>query len=347
LKILALAGAGFLFLALDVLLLALVVLPLAASTRQSPGNAAPAAAQSAELALLLPTLDPRTPWLIFPSTLEPTTTLTSTENAGLLQGIPAPGTRSKTERTAHHSSTLLPVTPATEMVTASPRSSLSRPTVSASPTAKAPALVTTPTATGGPAAMPLLPTDAGDAISPVETPRSSETSVAGASETATAPTETPSATPTATPVPTAPATLDDLPDFETFVRTYRNTIAGQPFDVVSLGVDRTDAALPSFVLQVAGTDAKDVFAAQSPADVIDYGHGFLDDARRYLGGAYCAVAVESTYQTTSTDACSSVPTWCRVGAQDPTTNTWEVTWTYVRGSFTGGSDTLQSWNSGS
>jgi hypothetical protein len=115
---------------------------------------------------------------------------------------------------------------------------------------------------------------------------------------------------------------------------------------VSLGVDRTDATLPRFVLEVAGGEEGSVFGSQPATDLTDYGRGFLEDAQRYLGGAYCAVAVESTYQTSDSGICSSAPDWCRLGAQDPTTNTWDVTWTYVRGSFTDGSYAIEAWNTG-
>ena len=150
-----------------------------------------------------------------------------------------------------------------------------------------------------------------------------------------------------TPLPPAPSgTFDDLPDFETYERIYRNTIAGQPFDIVSLTLDMTNGAIPRFVLEVAGSETQDVFAAQPATDVLDYGRRLLDDAKSYLGDEYCGIAVESTYKTSNRDACLNTPAWCQVGAYDQATNTWTVTWTYVRGSYTGGPYTLEVWNNG-
>jgi hypothetical protein len=133
-------------------------------------------------------------------------------------------------------------------------------------------------------------------------------------------------------------------DFETYLREHRNTIAGQPVEIMSLTMDMTNRALPRFVLEVAGSEANSVFASQPAADVLDYGRRLLDDAKRYLGGEHCAVAVERTYYTSNSDACSNAPAWCRLGAYDQATNTWTVTWTYVRGSFTGEPDTIEAWN---
>jgi hypothetical protein len=353
LKVLALVGAGLVFLVVDVLLLTLIVIPLAASTRTGPTGAAAGATKGAELALVLPTRDPRTPWptrrptltatpwLVSPSTPEPPPATPVPAESTLAPATPVPA-----ESSALPQPTLAPATSPQTGSTAPPRSSLAAATPSHSPKTGASALVTSPTPTLRPVAMPSFTPDAGAGL-PAETPEPAETPVNASTETpTTVPDETTTATPSVTPPPTPPDTLDDLPDFETFMRNYRNTIAGQPFDVVSLGVDRTNAALPRFVLEVAATEMKDIFAAQSATDLVDYGRRFLDDAQRYLGGAYSAVAVKSTYKTSNSGACASTPAWCDIGAHDEATNTWDVTWTYVRGSYTGGPNTVEAWNTG-
>ena len=87
-----------------------------------------------------------------------------------------------------------------------------------------------------------------------------------------------------------------------------------------------------------------MFGAQPATDVLAYGRTLLDDVKRYIGNEPCEVAVESTFATSSTDACADAPDWCSVGAQDPSTDTWSVTWTYVRGSYAEGVDTVEAWN---
>jgi hypothetical protein len=341
-KLLALAGAAFVLLIVDVLVLMLIVMPLVATTRTVPSVTLARPTGSGGLALLLPTRDPRAPW--------PTATPAQTVPAWqTLPPTPEPPPATSVQAPAGSTppqSTLLPATPEPRGTTALPRSTLAsaaprsvsvESTVlpeTPSPSAKTSgsALVTTPTPIQQPASMP--------AITPT-------ISAGPPSEIPTTVTETPTATPAETPLPpTVPATLDDLPDFETYMRTYRNAIAGQTLDIVSLTVDRTNDAVPRFVLHVAGSEANSVFAAQSAADVLDYGSGFLDDAKRYLGGAYCDIAVESAYSATNSEACSQAPAWCELGPHDQATNTWTVTWTYVRGTFTGGAYAVEAWNMG-
>jgi hypothetical protein len=249
-------------------------------------------------------------------------------------------------------STLAPVMPVQAEKTMLPQSTVAPATPVPPVEASHSAAVTTPTPSvqlaGTATIAPSANADPRAAApEPLETPEPSKPPVSTPGETpVVAPTETPTATPSATPPPAPPDTLDDLPDFETFLRQNRNIIAGQSFNVVSLGVDRTNAALPRFVLEVTGSEANDVFAAQSAADLLDYGRRFLDDGQRYLGGAYCAVAVQSIYATSNSDACSNAPAWCQVGAHDEATNTWTVTRTYVRGSLIEGSDKIEAWNAG-
>ena len=67
-----------------------------------------------------------------------------------------------------------------------------------------------------------------------------------------------------------PGTFDDLPDFETYLRIYGNTIGGHLFDIVGLTMDMTEYRHPRFVLEVAGSETNNVFAAQPATDVLDY-----------------------------------------------------------------------------
>jgi hypothetical protein len=356
-KVLALAGAGLVLLVANVLLLTLLVMPLAASTRRVSTSLSPRAPQSVELALLLPTRDPGTPW----PTGTPMPAATPGSNSlATNEAPPAPG-----ESIAQPNNTIAAATPepvenpplvrgltgqATPLQapvgsTALPQSTVVPATPLPSVKAGAAALVTTPTPTLQAAAMPPIAPDASEEP-PTETPEPVETS-------AVTPSETPSPTATTTPVanrgetpppPGPPATPGDIPDFEAFLRLSRNTISGQPLELVSLTMDVTTGAIPRFVLEVAGSETNDVFAAQPAAEVLSYGRRFLDDAKRYLGDEQCAIAVESTYVTSNKDACTGAPTWCRLGAYDQAANAWTVNWTYVRGSFTGGPYTMEAWN---
>jgi hypothetical protein len=340
LKALALGGAGFVLLVVDVVLLSWIIGPAAASTRTVPTGLSARATQGAELALILPTRDHRTPW---PTKIPmPTASpwLISTETPE-----PPPAIQVLAVSTALPQSTFAPTMPVLAESTALSRSTLAPATPLSSAKTSSAALVTTPTPTLQPAAMATSAPDTGGG-SPTATLGPRETPVGAPSETpAGDPTETPVANPGETPLPPAPPrTYDDLPDFESYMRMYRNAIESQPFDIVSLGLDTTDSAIPRFVLEVAGSESQDDFAAQPATDVLDYSRHFLDDAKRYLGGEYCAVADESTYKASNKDACLNTPAWCQVGAYDQATNTWSVTWAYVRGSYTGGPYALEVWN---
>jgi hypothetical protein len=348
LKALALGGAGFVLLVVDVVLLSWIIGPAAASTRTVPTGLSAHATQGAELALILPTRDPRTPW---PTKIPmPTASpwLISTETPE-----PPPAIQVLAVSTALPQSTFAPTMPVLAESTALSHSTLAPATPVSSATTSSSALVTTPTPTLQPAALAILAPDTGGGppaatLDPWETPVDTPTETP-----AGVPTETPAGVPTETSVPEPGETplppsgaFDDLPDLETYERIYRNAIAGQPFDIVSLTLDRTNRAIPRFVLEVAGGETRDVFAAQSAADVLGYGRGLLDDAKSYLGDEHCGIAVESSYETSNMDACSNKPAWCQVGAYDQSTGAWTVKWTYVRGSYTGGPYALEVWNNG-
>ena len=72
----------------------------------------------------------------------------------------------------------------------------------------------------------------------------------------------------------------------------------------------------------------------------------LNDLKSYFKGQYYALAVASTYKTSSGDACIDNPTWCDLDTFDASANTWTVTWTYVRGTSVDGMDSVLTWNTG-
>lgn len=151
---------------------------------------------------------------------------------------------------------------------------------------------------------------------------------------------------TAVPPPTVtpPGRYEDLGDFEAFLELHRSSIADQPFEILSLTVDTSDAAMPYFVLAVEGNESADVFAAQTAADTLDYGRLLLGDIVRYIGGGSCTMVVNSIYQTASADACAAAAPWCQVGPKDESSGTWPVDWIYVRASYESGVSSVEAWN---
>jgi opacity protein-like surface antigen len=126
-----------------------------------------------------------------------------------------------------------------------------------------------------------------------------------------------------------------------------NTIAGQPLGILAVTLDTTEIGTPRAVVEVAGDDADNVFAAQPAAAVLDYGRRLLDDTKFYSGGQSCEVTVVSRYATSYPDACRNNPSWCELDSYDQSDNSWTVTWTYVFGTSTEEADSVQTWNTGS
>ncbi len=358
LKVLALVVAGFWLLVVDVALVTLVVVPSLGSTRAVPTRLAAAAPQDQEIALIVPTHDPRTPWPT--KTPAPTATpwliVTPTPEPSATRALPAgpavhpegavpPAGLLPAENSLLPESAPARAAPQPEESAGLPESAGAEGPVLPPAEASSPSFETIPSPTLHPAGTgPIPPPSGGDL--PAGAPEPSETPF-------DAPGETPGGDPTATPDPTqtplppgSPLELGDLPDFETYLRLHRNAIAGQPLAIGSLNVDYTNDGRPLFLLGVVGSETGNAVAAQPAADLLDYGRDLLDDAKRYLGGVQCGIAVVSSYATSTTDACSGTPAWCQVGTYDQATNKWSVTWTYVRGSFTGGPDTLEAWNTG-
>ena len=340
-KGLALVAAAVGLVVVDVVVLTLVVIPLVTSMRMSPTGGAARPTQEVEVALILPTRDPRTPW----PTRTPTPTATPWRIA-----TPAPVPPVAEGSSVPAESALSPVAlqSAGETISSTLETILS-PALQADAGAVNAAASNAGLPTGTSASSQAQVGQPGDTsgADPNGEPSAVPTDSPTGGATATPPgeaTATPVADASETPPPTEPTgTRDDLPDFEGYLRVHQNAVADQPFDIVSLTKDDTSGAGPRFVLEVVGNETGNAFAAQPAAAVLNYGLRFLDDAKRYLGGEQCGIAVKSTYKTTNVDACSSKPGWCQVGDHDPIRNSWTVTWTYVRGDFTGGPYAVESW----
>ena len=314
LTVVARAGVVFVVLAVGAAVLALIVRPAAVPTFPLAGGASARGTRGAENVIILPPLGSQTPW---PGGT-PAPTATTRQPVSPTPEPPA-DTRAPAAGSVVATSTGAPVTPQYPAEwTSSPAATSLAPSLEPS---------ATPTLALPPGTLP-----------PAQTSTLSETPVA-------APNASPTVGPSDTPLPPSfPVTYDDLVDLEAYLRAARGTIAGQPLEILALTRDASSGAVPRFELEVAGSEADNVFAAQSAPDVLAYGRSILDDVKRYVGDQPCGITIVATYQTPSTDACSAAPVWCEVGASDDSTGTWTVSWTYVRGSYTGESSTVEAWN---
>jgi hypothetical protein len=300
----------------DVLALTFLVAPLRAS-QQARANTADRTAQrtrsTLDQALILPTHDPRkpwvtrtplptiTPWLIPTATPAPTATATP-----MLANAPAPE--------------LAPDAPdAAGAAASSPTAGAIRPTGTASPTPTPPATI--------------APTDMRVATNVLPT------------ATPVPPTSTPSPTrPPDTPQSPPPIASGDAARFEAYVRDHYDNIVGYPLNIMAVTIDTTEAGLPEITVHLAYDDTETGFAAQNGKDTADYGHRLLGDVKRFFDDQSCAVAVVSEYDTSDPEACRNNPTWCTVTAQDRSNHSWTITWTYVLGTSVDGADSVQTWS---
>ena len=220
-------------------------------------------------ALILPTHDPRKPWVT--RTPRPTATPWLTLAATFAPQRPAPSAPAENAAQVAADAARIDTVPESGGVTApgalSPKATAIQPVGAPSPnlsslqsvertglTSSAQAELTkTPTPTG------MLPT-----------------------ETLVAPTGIPSLTPSqGANQPLPPITPGDAAQFGIYVRDHYNTIAGQPMEIAAVTVDTTEADRPKVVVEVLGNDANNVFAAQPAAAVLDYGRRLLDDTKFY------------------------------------------------------------------
>jgi hypothetical protein len=163
-------------------------------------------------------------------------------------------------------------------------------------------------------------------------------------ETPAVPVE-PSPVASITPLPERPvAWYNDIADLETFVRQHRGSIAGQQLDILSLTrTEPSPDAVARFTLEVNGSEASDVFAAQSAEDLLSYGQRLLDDVKRYQGGEACELVIKSSYEVTATGTCTDVPEWCTVDSGSTSAGIWSITRVYLQASYTAGVDSVTIW----
>ena len=166
-------------------------------------------------------------------------------------------------------------------------------------------------------------------------------------ETPVAPFVTPSPTwSPGTDQPPPPIVPGDQAQFTTYVMDQYATIAGQALTIATTTLDITEVGAARVVVELVGDDANNVFAAQTAAAALDYGHRLLNDLKYYFSGQNYAIEVTSTYVTSNGDACTNNPTWCDLDTFDASASTWTVTRTYVRGTSVDGSDSVETWNTG-
>ncbi len=301
-----LIGLVFTMLVVDVLLLIYAVVPLAASQskRAEPSVFSPRLTYSpAQQALILPTHDPRKPWVT--RTPQPTTTPWLSRAATFApQRQAAAGSTEGAARVPADAARADPA-PESEGESESPINPTSSPSA-------------------GVGAVTVLPTSALGV--PARTP---------------SPNQLPG-----TDQPPSPIVPGDQAQFGTYVMAQYGTIAGQALSIAAITLDTTDAGVARAVVEVAGDDANNVFAAQTATAALDYGHRLLNDLKYYFNGQNCMVEVVNSYVTSKDDACTNNPTWCVIGPFDISTNSRTVTWIYVRGTSVDGVDSVETWNAG-
>jgi len=163
--------------------------------------------------------------------------------------------------------------------------------------------------------------------------------------TAAAPAETPDA-PTSLPSATlSPATASsNEAQFTAYVQDHYSTIAGQALEITAVTFAPPETGIPIVTVEVSGGTTNNVFAAQTADVVADYGRRLLNDAKSFCNGQSCAVTVVSKYETSDPDGCTRNPNWCYLRVYNEASQAWSVVWTYVVGTFDGGSDSVQTWN---
>jgi hypothetical protein len=339
----------------DLLVLAVLIVPLRASPQVSPGTRALSVRSTQAVVdqlLSLPTHDPSKPW--------PTRTPQPTATPWLVAAV-----KLATQRQAELASVRNAAMTAASSAGAAPASGsgdTSSQTMSSSADAGAPAgsplslarqaqvqLAGTPpgpTATSQTGAI-LAGTRAPTVVLPPSAePSGTVTPISAApSETSDAPTSVPSPTLlTATPEPSLSTAAGDEAQFTAYVQDHYNTIADQPLDIVAVTFAHPETGIPLVTVEVSGGTTDNVFAAQTADAVADYGRRLLNDAKSFCHSQPCAVSVVSKYETSDPDGCTRNPSWCYLRAYNEASQAWSVVWTYVVGTFDGGSDSVQTWN---
>ena len=327
-----LIGIAFGILVVDVLVLAVLVVPLRAS-QQAPAATPDRIARQFQAnearALVLPTHDPSKPW--------PTRTPLPTATPWLFPTKRAPqrsATPARMGNAVQMSANMagLGITPGPDDTAAPVVSSASAQPIHPGGT-PSPAQSALPTVglTSRLTATVVLP-----ALTPVE------------SQVAPSDAVSPTVAPTGTqppPPPEAPVTSPDDAEFKAYVQGHYNAIAGQPLDIAEVRIVTVGADIPTVTVEVAGDDANSVLSAQTAAAIQDYGRRLLDDTKRHFDGRACAITVVGKYTTTDPEACAFGPNWCVASPYNQSSTDWSVAWTYALGTSIGGTDAIQAWNS--
>jgi hypothetical protein len=333
-----LSGAGFAILILDVLVFAILVVPLRAS-QQAPSNPRELGALPTQAAedqvLMLPTHDPSKPW--------PTRTPIPTATPWLVAALRL-ATQRQAELASMRNAEQTPASLAGAMRTPGP-SGTAIPTMSSpsadpafagtlGPTA-APQVGATPIGTPNPTLEVSASVESSDIITPTA---AVPAEIPYAADSVPSPTLAP-----ATPEPSqSPASSEA--QFTAYVADHYNTIADQPLDITAVTIAHPETGIPQVTVEVSGGSTNNVFAAQTADAVADFGRRLLADTKSYFDDQSCAVSVVSKYETSDPDGCTRNSSWCYLRVYNEASQAWSVVWTYVIGTYDGGSDSVQTWN---
>ena len=328
-------GVVFAILVVAVLALAYAVIPLAASQQkraEPPTLFSRLTYSPVEQALILPTHDPRKPWVT--RTPRPTATpwlFLATTIAAERLATPRPrGNAAQGALDAVRIDTVPKLSGVIAPVALSSKVTGTEPVESSGPTLLS-AQGGEPT--GSISQTPSPSVDDGAAMLPIETLE--------------APTSTLDPTQLqVTDQPPPPIMPGDPAQFTAYVMDQYGAIAGQVLTIAATTLDTTENGAARLVVEVAGDGASDVFADQTAAAALDYGHRLLNDLKYYFNGQNCAIEVINTYETSNGGACTNNPPWCILDTFDASANTWMVTRTYVRGTSVIGLDNVETGNTG-
>ena len=334
-------GAVLGILVIDVLVLAVLIVPLRASPQVSARTRDLRAGPTQMVAnqvIMIPTHDPskprptRTPIPTATPWLEAAVRLAAQRQAELASGRNA-------AMTAASSAGAVP---------ASGPGDTSSQTMSSSAEAGAPTGTPSPAATSQTEAIFAGTPEPTFAVPSSAEPFGTVTPTAAVpAETLAAPTSVPSPTLLpATPEPSPSTASSDEAQFTAYVQDHYNTITGQPLDITAVTFAYPETGIPLVTVEVSGGTTNNVFAAQTADAVADYGRRLLNDAKAFCNSQSCAVSVVSKYETSDPEGCIGNPNWCYLTFYNEASQAWSVVWIYLVGTATEGSDSVQTWNAG-
>ena len=354
-----LVGIAYGILAVDVLVLAVLVVPLRASSQVSAetrGLPTRPTETVADQILILPTHDPSKPW--------PTRTPVPTATPWLVAAVRLAAQRQAELASMRNAAQMSAMS--AEAVPEPGPDGTSIPTVS-SPTVLVPTAASA--SSGGPQGLARQsqhqPADTdrraatlqvgaipAGSPSPTLTVPSSVESSGAITPTVALPATTPDAgtsepSPTLTPVtpePSGSKASGDEAQYTAYVEGHYNTIADQPLEITAVTFVHPETGVPLVTVEVSGGAMNNVFAVQSADVVADYGRRLLNDTKSFFNGQPFSVNVVSKYETSDADGCTRSPNWCYLRGYNQAGQAWSVVWTYVVGTSTDGSDSVQTWN---